>query len=150
MNILRAVAISSVALVAISANTLADTQAFKCTADDGKISYLDTRPATGCVTIEVVRVNVGKGSSAEGGEVEEEGADKAADAATANYDKEVAEKKAQMKKDCDAKRANLQTVKTKASVQTKGEDGKLRYMSAEELVQMSKELQSYIDNFCSK
>lgn len=149
MNILRIVAISSVALAAIPVTTMADTQAYKCTAEDGKVSYLDTRPATGCVTLEVVRVNVGKGSSIEEGGEEQQG-EKAVDDATANYDKEIAEKKAQMKKECDAKKANLQTVKTKSSVQTKGEDGKLRYMSAEELVKMSKELQSYIDNFCSK
>jgi hypothetical protein len=147
MNTLRILAITSIALAVISVNAVADTQAFKCTAEDGKISYLDTRPATGCVTIEVVRVNVGKGSSEEAAETATEGT-KTADESTANVDKDIAEKKAQMKKDCDAKKTNLQTVKTKSSVQIKGDDGKLRYMTAEELVNMSRELQSYIDNFC--
>jgi hypothetical protein len=128
-------------------DTVADTQAFKCTAEDGKISYLDTRPSTGCVTIEIVRVNVGKGSPStttpEGSET--------GDAATTdeNYDKDLAAKKEQIKKECEAKKTNLQTVKTKAYVKVKGEDGKVKTMTAEEQVQMAKELQEFIKNFCT-
>lgn len=145
MKSLRIVAMTSLMLVAISIDAVADTQAFKCTAADGKISYLDTRPSTGCVTIEVVRVNVGKGSSVE---ATEEGNN--ADETNENYDKELAEKKAQIEQECATKKANLQTVKTKAYVQVKDEDGKVKTLSAEELVQMAKELQGYIDNFCAK
>jgi hypothetical protein len=145
MKFLRIFAMTSVVWAAFSINAMADTQAFKCTAEDGKISYLDTRPSTGCVTIEVVRVNVGKGSSVE---TEDKGGD--ANAANEDTDKAIAEKKAQIEKECANKKANLQTVKTKAYVQVKDEDGKLKTLSAEELVQMAKEIQGYIDNFCTK
>jgi len=118
MNSLRILAMMFVALSVLSVNAMADTQAFKCTAEDGKISYLDTRPSTGCVTIEVVRVNVGKGTSTES---QAEGGD--ADSSNEKYAKDLADKKEQIKKECDAKKANLKSVKTRAYVQVKDEDG---------------------------
>ena len=144
MKSLHLFAMMSVVLVALSTNAIADTQAFKCTAEDGKISYLDTRPATGCVTIEVVHVNVGRGSTTD--------AQTDADAASTNEAadaKALTEKKEQVKKECETKRSNLKTVKTKAYVKVKDEDGKEKVMTPEELVQMAKEIQSYLDNFCS-
>jgi len=147
MSSLRILLVTSVVLSAVALSAAADTQAFKCTAEDGKISYLDVSPTTGCVTIEKVRINVGKGTA---GETQTTGADNNGEPGDKQYDKDVAEKEAQMKKDCDTKKANLQTLKTNSNVQTKGDDGKPRRMTAEEQVKMTKDIQDYIDNFCTK
>jgi len=135
------------ALSVITLNTTAATTAFKCTAENGKISYLDTRPTTGCVTIEIVSVNVGKGTSRDDPAA---GAGASTDPADPKYDKEVAEKQAEMQKDCDARQANLKILKTSSNVQTKDEDGKLRRMTADEQVKMTKDVQTYLDTFCAK
>ena len=146
MKATHSLAILFLALSVVTLNAAAETKAFKCTAENGKISYLDTRPTIGCVTIEVVSVNVGKGTSTQSTDADAT----SADPADPKYDKEIAEKQAEMKKDCDAKQANLKTLKTSSNVQTKGEDGKLRRMTAEEQVKMTKDIQDYIDNFCTK
>ena len=138
----------SIFIAAISTSALAATEAFKCTAEDGKISYLDTRPATGCVTIEVVRINVGKGTPGDD-QATADDAGSSTDPADPKYDKEVAEKQAEMKKDCDTKKTNLNTLKTSSNVQTKDEEGKTRRMTAEEQVKMTKDVQDYLDTYCS-
>jgi len=131
----------------------AETQAFKCTAEDGKISYLDTRPSTGCVTIEVVRVNVGKGTPGTAVEDQENGTaanGTGKEGSDAKVDKAIAEKKAAIKKDCDAQKKNLETLKTKTFVQTKGEDGKLRTLTPEELVERKGQVEEYVKTMCSE
>jgi len=147
MRVPQILTIVFLALSVVTLNAVADTQAFKCTAEDGKISYLDTRPTRGCVTIEVVSVNVGKGTPGDG---KAAGTPEAStDPSDPKYDKEVVEKQAEMKKDCDARQANLKTLKTSSNVQTKGEDGKPHRMSAEEQVKMAKDIQDYLDQYCS-
>jgi hypothetical protein len=129
----------------LSAGIHAETTAFKCTAANGDVSYLDTKPTTGCVTIEVVRVNVGKGTggddnatpSADGKKTEEQ------------ENQELAARKDKIKKDCEGQRKNLEILKTKTYVQEKDEDGKTHALTPEEQQQRIKETQAHIDNFCS-
>lgn len=128
-----------------SSYALAETEAFKCTEADGKISYLDTRPATGCTTIEVVRINVGKGSAP----TQKEGGITSKDSeADPTYSKEVAEREKKAKEMCKSQQSNLEALKNNARIRIKDEKGEERILSVEEHTEKLKELEKYIADFC--
>jgi len=145
-NILATVSFCLLATVSMS--VFAATEAYKCTAEDGKVSYLDKKPTEGCVTIEVVHINVGKGSSSTQGGHTGQG-EKADGSGEAQFEKEVAERKQKAEEACDNQRKNLEKLRNNAHIMIKDENGEEKMLSAEEHQGKIDQIEKYLQDFCS-
>ena len=61
---------------------------------------------------------------------------------------ETAQAEARQSERCDAVKKNLETLSTTARIREKGDNGELRYLTPEEILDRKKQSQSILDNEC--
>jgi hypothetical protein len=129
-----------------SAQTLANTkEAYKCTAEDGSISFLDKRPTEGCVKIDVVRISSGSYGP-------EQMTPEQLAAEEAKQMKEMEEKRrAQAKEICDKAKYQLdQLINTPILTIKDPDTGIERPMQEDERQSRMKQTQEFIDVSCKQ
>ncbi len=134
------------AFLLVPASALA-TDTYKCTAEDGSISYWDKKPTSGCASVELVKIHVGRGTA---GEAEDGTALSEQDKKVAKErEKQMKEREEQAKQVCDQKSQNLSVLKNKSRVRIKDADGNERIMTPEEHQSKIEEIDQYLKDYCS-
>lgn len=148
----------ALAAVCMASPALAATKAFKCTAEDGSIRYLDTKPSTGCVKVEEVLVSVNRGSSdeppADATNPDKTAADagKPGDKNNANNQdraEQIKERQEQTKQACEGTRKNLEVLQTRTHILVDDGKGGKKAMSSEEHQDALEKAQQFLKDFCN-
>ena len=144
--------LSTSLLILLTAAASHATVSYKCTTDDGKTLYMDTRPATGCATIEEIRLTGGKAGLVD--DTQAGGANNAASSPTkqaqdAEHEKKVKELQAQTKEECGKAKTNLEALTAHPHVLVDDGKGGKKALTAEEHQSEMEKAQQFINKFCN-
>ena len=142
MKFLQTILLLAIGLFASS--SLYAAQAWKCTAEDGSISFLDKKPSEGCATVEVIDTHVGRGKPAD----YQAGMNEEDRKVQEERDKQIAERDEKAKQVCEGKKNNLDVLQKKSRVKVKGEDGQDKLLSQEEHQAMIDDIKQYLSEYC--
>jgi len=131
------------AVTLFTSHAWAANVAYKCTTATGEISFLDKKPTEGCAIIEVV--NIGDGTPA----MDVTDTNNTDDLAEKDK-KEIAERTKKAKEDCERRRMELESLRTRSQVVLTDPVTKEKtVLSPEEHQAKIRQYEDYLKTFCS-
>lgn len=131
------------ALTFFTLHAWAANVAYKCTTVTGEVSFLDKKPTEGCATIEAVNISDGTPATdvTETNETDDQ----------AEQDKkEIAERTQKAKEECQKRKAELESLRTRSQIVLTNPVTKERtVLSPEEQQAKIRQYEEYIKVFCS-